>query len=60
MDPTYVPDKIETRQVYGVSLQQNRNDVKIDASLFQNTVSKEKSVRCSLLAAPIARMGTKI
>jgi phosphoribosylaminoimidazolecarboxamide formyltransferase/IMP cyclohydrolase len=44
MDPKYVPPKIETRQVYGVSLQQNRNDAKIDPSLFQNIVSQNKSL----------------
>lgn len=44
MDPSYVPDKIETRQVYGVSLRQNRNDSKIDSSLFTNLVTKNKDV----------------
>ena len=44
MDPSYVPDKIETRQVYGISLQQNRNDAKIDSSLFTNIVTKKKEV----------------
>lgn len=44
MDPSYVPDKIETRQVYGISLQQNRNDAKIDSSLFTNIVTQKKEV----------------
>lgn len=44
MDPTYVPQKLETRQVYGVSLQQNRNDAKIDAALFDNVVGQHKEV----------------
>lgn len=44
MDPSYVPDKIETRQVYGISLQQNRNDAKIDSNLFTNIVTKKKEV----------------
>lgn len=44
MDPAYVPADIETRQVYGVSLQQRRNDVKIDASLFTNLVTKNKDL----------------
>lgn len=39
-----MPARSETRQVYGVSLQQNRNDVKIDASLFNNVVTKNKDV----------------
>ncbi|KAG8802531.1 Bifunctional purine biosynthesis protein ade10 [Serendipita sp. 398] len=44
MDPKYVPENSETRQVYGISLQQNRNDAKIDGSLFQNVVTQEKSL----------------
>jgi AICAR transformylase/IMP cyclohydrolase PurH len=50
MDPSYVPPEVETRQVYGVSLQQRRNDVKIDAKLFENIVTKNKDVRPLLLA----------
>jgi phosphoribosylaminoimidazolecarboxamide formyltransferase / IMP cyclohydrolase len=44
MDPTYVPQSSETRQVYGISLQQNRNDAEIDAELFKNIVTAEKDV----------------
>ncbi|BEI80568.1 hypothetical protein CcaverHIS002_0110970 [Cutaneotrichosporon cavernicola] len=44
MDPNYVPGDIETRQVYGVSVQQKRNDAKIDASLFTNIVSQNKDM----------------
>ncbi|ORY35918.1 cytidine deaminase-like protein [Naematelia encephala] len=44
MDPTYTPPEIETRQVYGISLQQRRNDCKIDSSLFQNIVTKNKDL----------------
>ncbi|KAG8808517.1 Bifunctional purine biosynthesis protein ade10 [Serendipita sp. 399] len=49
MDPKYVPESSETRQVYGISLQQNRNDAKIDGSLFQNVVTEEKSLPESAL-----------
>lgn len=45
MNADYRPSPKETRQVYGVYLQQNRNDAKIDKSLFQNIVSSEKTVR---------------
>lgn len=51
MDPTYVPQSIETRQVYGVSLRQNRNDAKIDAKLFDNIVTTEKSVSSKCIMA---------
>jgi phosphoribosylaminoimidazolecarboxamide formyltransferase/IMP cyclohydrolase len=44
MDPNYVPPEIETRQVYGISMQQRRNDAVIDASLFKNVVTKNKDV----------------
>ena len=44
IDPNYKPGEIETRQVYGVSLQQRRNDAKIDANLFTNIVTKNKEV----------------
>ncbi|EKC98488.1 purine nucleotide biosynthesis-related protein [Trichosporon asahii var. asahii CBS 8904] len=44
MDADYVPADIETRQVYGVSLQQRRNDVTIDKSLFTNLVTKAKDL----------------
>ena len=44
MNPNYTPAEIETRQVYGVHLQQRRNDAKIDAKLFENIVTKNKEV----------------
>ncbi|WWC65458.1 phosphoribosylaminoimidazolecarboxamide formyltransferase/IMP cyclohydrolase [Kwoniella dejecticola CBS 10117] len=44
MDPKFEPAEIETRQVYGVSLQQRRNDCKIDESLFSNVVTKNKDL----------------
>lgn len=49
MDPNYVPPSVETRQVYGISLQQKRNDCKIDSSLFGNIVTKNKEVIFSFL-----------
>jgi len=45
---------VETRQVYGVSLQQRRNDAKIDAKLYNNIVSKNKDVKVAALST--ARM----
>lgn len=44
MDPKYEPPAIETRQVYGISMQQRRNDCKIDASVFTNVVTKKTEV----------------
>ncbi|KAF7297825.1 Bifunctional purine biosynthesis protein ade10 [Mycena kentingensis (nom. inval.)] len=39
IDPSYVPDAVETKQVYGVHLQQLRNNAKVDAALFSNIVT---------------------
>ncbi|GAA6036010.1 hypothetical protein JCM8097_005213 [Rhodosporidiobolus ruineniae] len=44
MDPSFVPALTETRQVYGISLEQRRNDAKIDESTFGNIVSKNKNL----------------
>jgi phosphoribosylaminoimidazolecarboxamide formyltransferase / IMP cyclohydrolase len=44
IDPTYTPSAIEIRQVFGVTLQQQRNDAKIDASTFKNFVSVSKEL----------------
>jgi len=44
MDPAYSPSDTETRQVYGISLQQRRNDREIGEKLFQNVVTKNKEV----------------
>ena len=50
IDPNYVPGGVETRQVYGVSLQQKRNDAKIDAKVFETIVSQDKNVKSLLLS----------
>lgn len=47
IDPNYRPAEIETRQVYGIHMQQRHNDAKIDPSLFANIVTKNKEVRSS-------------
>jgi len=44
IDPEYEPPEIETRQVYGVYLQQKRNNARIDADMFSNVVSKNKNL----------------
>ncbi|UZJ52761.1 hypothetical protein CBS101457_002081 [Exobasidium rhododendri] len=44
MDSKYEPPLMETRQVYGISLQQRRNDVKIEKSLFTEIVTEKKEV----------------
>ncbi|KAI9095212.1 cytidine deaminase-like protein [Phlyctochytrium arcticum] len=40
IDPAYEPEQSETRQVYGLHLQQKRNDLLISRNEFANVVSK--------------------
>lgn len=49
IDPGYTPAEIETRQVYGIHLQQRRNDAKIDAQLFANVVTANKELPSAAL-----------
>lgn len=44
IDPNYIPESVETRQVYGVSLQQKRNDAIINKSSFREIVSANKNL----------------
>jgi len=43
IDENYVPEEIETRQIFGINLSQKRNDIKIDDSFFDNVVTKSKN-----------------
>lgn len=45
MDVSYKPAEVETRQVFGISMEQRRNDAEISASTFTNFVSKNREVR---------------
>ena len=58
MDPSYIPSSIEKRTVYGLSLEQKRNDLLINGSLLTNIVTKsckipQDSIR-DLVVATIA------
>ncbi len=44
IDADYVPAPIERKQVYGVTFEQGRNEVKIDDSLFANIVTANKEL----------------
>ncbi|RKP30667.1 AICARFT/IMPCHase bienzyme [Metschnikowia bicuspidata] len=44
IDPNFTPDNLESRQVYGVTLQQKRNNAIIKGSSFQEIVSKNKDL----------------
>ncbi len=42
IDPSYLPEKLERKQVFGISFEQGRNDVKIDEELLKNIVTENK------------------
>lgn len=44
IDPNFTPDTLESRQVYGITLQQKRNDAIIKGSSFKEIVSKNKDL----------------
>ncbi len=44
IDEAYRPDPIERKQVYGITFEQGRNEVKIDNSLLENIVTKNKEL----------------
>jgi len=58
MDLDYEPSGIETKDVYGFTLQQSRNNAVIDKNLFNNIISANKNVSVealqSLIVATIA------
>ena len=58
IDPDYEPARIERRDVFGITMEQERNDARIDAGILQNVVTEKKdfppeAVR-DLLVASIA------
>ena len=44
IDPDYVPAPIEHKQVFGVTFEQGRNELKIDKDLLSNFVTKNKDL----------------
>ncbi len=58
MDPGYVPEPNERKDVFGVTFEQGRNALQIDEALLQNVVTKNKEIppeaRRDLLIALIA------
>ena len=43
IDENYLPDEIEKRQIFGITLSQKRNDVVINDKFFENIVTKNKN-----------------
>ncbi len=44
IDPGYVPEVQETKQVFGVTFEQGRNNFRIDADLLKNIVTNNKEL----------------
>ena len=44
IDPSYQPNPVEQKDVYGISFEQGRNEVKIDANMLQNIVSDNQNI----------------
>ena len=44
IDPEYVPNPIETKDVYGVTFEQGRNELVINDELFANVVTENKEI----------------
>ncbi|MBQ5989137.1 MAG: phosphoribosylaminoimidazolecarboxamide formyltransferase [Oscillospiraceae bacterium] len=44
IDADYVPAPVETKQVYGVSFEQGRNELKIDNDMLTNIVTDNKDI----------------
>lgn len=44
IDPDYVPDPIEHKEVFGITFEQGRNELKIDNDFFSNIVTENKEL----------------
>ena len=44
IDENYVPDPIERKQVFGVTFEQGRNELKIDEAMLSNIVTENKNI----------------
>ncbi len=44
IDQNYVPEAIERKQVFGITFEQGRNELKIDEHFFDNVVTENKEI----------------
>jgi len=44
IDPHYVPEEVESRQIYGITFEQSRNNAVINAALLENVVTNDKKM----------------
>lgn len=44
IDPDYAPNSVETKDVYGITFEQGRNELVIDDALFANVVTENREI----------------
>lgn len=44
MNPDYVPQPQETREIFGITFEQGRNNIKIDEAMLENLVTENKDM----------------
>ena len=44
IDPDYIPDELERKQVFGITFEQGRNNFRIDNELLNNLVTENKNL----------------
>lgn len=44
IDPDYVPESLERKEVFGITFEQGRNELKIDDKFFENVVTENKEI----------------
>ncbi|MEY8516447.1 phosphoribosylaminoimidazolecarboxamide formyltransferase [Lachnospiraceae bacterium 29-84] len=44
IDPGYTPNPLERKEVFGITFEQGRNELKIDQDFFQNIVTENKEI----------------
>ncbi|MCB6610523.1 phosphoribosylaminoimidazolecarboxamide formyltransferase [[Clostridium] symbiosum] len=58
IDPDYVPAPVEKKQVYGITFEQGRNELKIDRELLSNIVTENKELPDSAIIDMIVSLIT--
>ena len=56
MDPAYEPPELESRALFGLKLEQLRNNARIDKSVFTNIASKSQVVSNQLFQFKFSRI----
>ena len=49
IDPSYVPDPLEKKQVFGITFEQSRNELDVNGDLLSNIVTKKKEIPAEAL-----------